>query len=84
VAVVEAVPEAREGVATITDHYVAERYSPHTPDGAAARVAWRGIRLPFWREGLRTFLRRLNPKHVGQLIRRPARSSVTIRPRAKK
>ncbi len=80
----QAVPEAREGVATITDHYVAERYSPHTPDGAAARVAWRGIRLPFWREGLRTFLRRLNPKHVGQLVRRPTRSSVTIPPRAKK
>jgi hypothetical protein len=83
----QTVPEAREGVATITDHYVAERYSPHTPDGEAARAAWRGIRLPFWREGLRTFLRRLNPRNAARLVQRRVRSKRsgdTIAPEARK
>jgi hypothetical protein len=52
----QALPQARPGIETITDEYVAEQYSPRPADPATAHKAWQGIRLQVWHDALQSFL----------------------------
>jgi transglutaminase-like putative cysteine protease len=49
-------PETRPAVDTITDEYVAERYSPRPADAEVAQRAWRGVRFKIWHDAIRAFL----------------------------
>jgi hypothetical protein len=54
--------EARPGVDTITEQYVAEKYSPPPAraNAPAARAAWERIRFPVWRKAIHDWLQRLS------------------------
>ena len=49
-------PDTGPAVNTITNEYVAERYSPRAADASLAEQAWHGVRFQIWHDALRSFL----------------------------
>ena len=55
-AVGQMLPNVRPAVATITNEYMAEQYSPHPANATVAQRAWRSVRFTILHDAIRLYL----------------------------